>query len=174
MLLIINQLVCIWDGLSKTLPPNKPLPSSQINNTKTKPECHHCFFRLCLLSFSSSLLFSFPLLSLLWFSALSDTKETLTLVSSPNDGRNSILMTRHYPDLGRSSDWLNQISHAARPISSTTQIWVVTRHQYGISVLFLRRNLAGKPVVASPNVGCFLRLIYSFHQKRSNDYALLR
>ena len=64
--------------------------------------------------------------------------------------------------------------HAARPISSTTQIWVVTRHQYGISALFLRRNLAEKPVVASPNVGCFLRLIYSFHQKRSNDYALLR
>ena len=28
------------------------------------------------------------------------------------------------------SDWLNQISHAARPI------WVVTRHQYGISGLF--------------------------------------
>ena len=36
--------------------------------------------------FSSSLLFLFPFLSLLWFSALSDTKETLTLVSSPNDG----------------------------------------------------------------------------------------
>ena len=32
---------------------------------------------------------------------------------------------------------------------------------------FLRRNLVGKPVVASPNVGCFLRLIYSFHQKRN-------
>ena len=42
-------------------------------------------------------------------------------------------MTRHYPDLGSASDWLNQISHAARPIRSTTHIWVVTRHQYGIS-----------------------------------------
>ena len=25
---------------------------------------------------------------------------------------------------------------------------------------FLRRHLAGKPVVASPNVGCFLRLVF--------------
>ena len=39
-----------------------------------------------------------------------------------NERRNSILMTRHYPDLGIASDWLNQISHAARPIRSTTQI----------------------------------------------------
>ena len=46
-----------------------------------------------------------------------------------NERRNSILMTRHYPDLGCASDWLNQISHSARPIRSTTKIWVVTRHQ---------------------------------------------
>ena len=52
-----------------------------------------------------------------------------------NERRNSILMTCHYPDLGSASDWLNQISHAARPIKSTTQIWVVTCLQYGISAL---------------------------------------
>ena len=67
-------------------------------------------------------------------------------------------MTRHYPDLGSASDWLNQISHAARPITSTTQIWVVTRHQNGISALVLR----SLPVVASPNVGCFLRLEHTW------------
>ena len=50
-------------------------------------------------------------------------------------------MTRHYPDLGSASDWLNQISYAARPIRSTTQIWVVTRHQYGISVLVSQTSL---------------------------------
>ena len=33
------------------------------------------------------------------------------------------------------NDWLNQISHAAQPIRSTNKIWVVTRHQYGISAL---------------------------------------
>ena len=37
--------------------------------------------------------------------------------------------------MGSASDWLNQISHAARPIRSTTQICAVTRHQYGISAL---------------------------------------
>ena len=30
---------------------------------------------------------------------------------------------------------VKQISLAAQPIKSTTQIWVVTRHQYGIFVL---------------------------------------
>ena len=46
------------------------------------------------------------------------------------------LMMHHYPDLGISSDWLNQFSHAVRPIKSTAQIRVVTRHQCVISALF--------------------------------------
>ena len=53
-------------------------------------------------------------------------------------------MTRHYPDLGRASDWLNQISHAARPIRSPTKIWVVTRHQYGISALVSQTSFGGE------------------------------
>ena len=67
-------------------------------------------------------------------------------------------MTRHYPDLSSASDWLNQISHAKRPMRSTTQICIVTRHQYGISALVSQTSFGVKPVVASPNVGCFLRL----------------
>ena len=39
------------------------------------------------------------------------------------------------PRSGSASAWLKQISYAARPIRITTQIWVVTRHQYGISAL---------------------------------------
>ena len=39
----------------------------------------------------------------------------------------------------------------------TTQIWRVISMEFLRS--FLRRHLAGKPVVASPNVGCFLRLL---------------
>ena len=54
------------------------------------------------------------------------------------------MMTCHYPDLGSASDWLNQISHAARPIRSTTQIWVVTRHQYGISALVSQTSFGGE------------------------------
>ena len=53
-------------------------------------------------------------------------------------------MTRHYPDLGSASDWLNQISHEARPIRRTTQIWVVTRHQCGISSLVSRTSFGGE------------------------------
>ena len=46
-----------------------------------------------------------------------------------------------------------------RPIRSTTQIWVVTRHQYGISALVSQTSFGGKPVVTGlRNVGCFLRL----------------
>ena len=44
-------------------------------------------------------------------------------------------MTCHNLDLDSASDWLKQISFATRPIRSTAQIWVVTRHQYGISVV---------------------------------------
>ena len=38
---------------------------------------------------------------------------------------------RHYSDLGSVSDWLKKIFLAARLM----RIWVVTRHQYGISAI---------------------------------------
>ena len=53
-------------------------------------------------------------------------------------------MTCHYPDLGSASDWLQQIYHSARPIRSTTQIWVVKRHQYGISALVSQASFRGE------------------------------
>ena len=53
-------------------------------------------------------------------------------------------MTRHHPDLGGASDWLNQISQAARPIRSTTQIWVMTHHQYGISAFVSQTSFGGE------------------------------
>ena len=56
-----------------------------------------------------------------------------------NERRNSVLM-RHYQDLGSASAWLNQISHAARPIRSTTLIWVVTR----ISALVSQTSFSGE------------------------------
>ena len=49
--------------------------------------------------------------------------------------RNSILMTRHYPDLGNAFDWSCRVGNLLQPIRRTIQIWVVTRHQYGISAL---------------------------------------
>ena len=54
-------------------------------------------------------------------------------------------------------DWLKQFSLAARSVKrkSTTQIWVVTRRQYGISALVSQTSLREEIVVASRNVGCF-------------------
>ena len=53
-------------------------------------------------------------------------------------------MKRHYPDLGSASEWLNQISHAARTIKSTTQIWVEKRNQHGISVYVSQTSFGGE------------------------------
>ena len=81
-------------------------------------------------------------------------------------------MTRHYPDLGSASDWFNQISRAARPIRSTTQIWVVTCHQYGISALVSQTSFGVETSVsvakcrlfsqANGRTDCNLKLAYPF------------
>ena len=69
-----------------------------------------------------------------------------------NERRNSILMTRHYQDLGSASDWLKKISFAAQPIRSTTQIWIVTHHQYGISTYSRFSD-----VISWENQWCFVK-----------------
>ena len=43
----------------------------------------------------------------------------------------------HYPDLDSASDWSCYMRNLLQPIRSTTKIWVVTRHQYGISALVM-------------------------------------
>ena len=53
-------------------------------------------------------------------------------------------MTRHYPDLGSTSDWSCRVGNLFQPIRSTTQNWVVTRHQYGISALVSQTSFGGK------------------------------
>ena len=52
-------------------------------------------------------------------------------------------MTRYYPDLGSASDWSCRVGSLFQPIRSTTQIWVVTRHQYGISTHVSQRSFGG-------------------------------
>ena len=81
------------------------------------------------------------------------------------------------------SDWLKQISHSARPIKSTTQIWVVTGHQYEISAcasfsdVISRGNQLVVEVVESWNVACFLRsreirlhLTFSVNWNKSDSF----
>ena len=67
-------------------------------------------------------------------------------LSLRNERRNSILMTRHYPDLGSASDWSCRVGNLIQPIRSTTQIWVVTRHQYGISALVFQTSFRGETI----------------------------
>ena len=77
-----------------------------------------------------------------------------------NERRNPILMTRHYSDLDRAAEWSCRVGNLIQPIRGTIQTWVVTSHQYGISVLVSQTSFGGKPVVVSPSVRCFLRLPY--------------
>ena len=69
---------------------------------------------------------------------------TLPLGRLRNERTNSMLMTRHYPDLGSASDLSCFVGNLFQPIRSTTQIWVVTRHQYGISALVSLTSFLGE------------------------------
>ena len=53
-------------------------------------------------------------------------------------------MTCHYPDLCSVFDWPKQISLAVRPIGSFSQLWVLTRHQYGIFALVPQPSFRGQ------------------------------
>ena len=54
------------------------------------------------------------------FAIIKTTPSLVSLRPLINERRNSTLMTRHFPDLGSTSDWLKQISHAVRSIRHTT------------------------------------------------------
>ena len=68
-----------------------------------------------------------------------------------NERRNSILMTCFYPDLGSTSDWLKQISLLARPVRSTTHIWLMTQN----TVIFIKSAHWRKMALSSSLIGLF-------------------
>ena len=47
-------------------------------------------------------------------------------------------------DLGSASDWSCQVGNLLQPIRRTTQMCVVTRHQYGISALVSQTSFCGE------------------------------
>ena len=53
-------------------------------------------------------------------------------------------MMRHYPDLGTASDWSRHLGNLIQPIRGTTQMWVVTHHQHGISALVSQTSFGGE------------------------------
>ena len=79
------------------------------------------------------------------------------IFSLRNEGTNFILMTCHCRGQSSASDWLCCERNLLQPIRSTTQVWVVTRHQYGILGLLLGRHFAGTPEEESWKAGCFVR-----------------
>ena len=54
------------------------------------------------------------------------------------------------PRSGSASNWLCRVANLLQPIRSISQIWVVARHQYGISACEVV-HLAGKLIMASLN-----------------------
>ena len=84
-------------------------------------------------------------------------------------------MTHHYPDLNSASDWLKQISHVARPIKSTIQIWVVTHHQYGISALVSQTSFGGETSGSVAKCRLFSMMNIKIKRYPSNErkYGLL-
>ena len=52
---------------------------------------------------------------------------------------------------------LTGLANLLHSIRCPTQIWQVTRHQYGISVLVSQTTFREEPVVTSRNIGCFLK-----------------
>ena len=67
-------------------------------------------------------------------------------------------MTHHYPDLGSASDWSCRERILFQPTKSTTQIWVVMRHQCVISAVLAQTSFRGETSGGVRNVGCFLSL----------------
>ena len=56
----------------------------------------------------------------------------------------SYCITSDNPDLGSASHWSCREGNLLHLIRSTTQIWVVTRHQYGISAIVPETSFRGK------------------------------
>ena len=82
-----------------------------------------------------------------------DLKQSLKL---RNERRYSILMSSHYADLGSASDWSCRSWNCFN--QSEALPWVVHVISMEFRRSFLRRHFAGKPILASRNVGCFLKL----------------
>jgi len=83
-----------------------------------------------------------------------------------NEHRNSILMTRHYPDLGSTSDCLCSKGNLLQPIRDTIQILVVTHHHNGVSALVSQTSFGWE--ASSGIVKCWL-----FSQARNAENCIL-
>ena len=98
---------------------------------------------------------------------------TPTLVSPQkclrNKGRNSILMTQHYPDLGSAFNyWMKQI------INQSENYPDLGRDSTEFLCSILRRHVEGKPVVALQNVGCYIMNIMNASSNSNTGLLIFR
>ena len=77
-------------------------------------------------------------------------------------------MTRHYPNLDSASDWSCRVGNLIQPIRSTSQIWVVTRHQYGISALVSRMSFGGETRGSVAKCWLFSQAILTVAQEKDS------
>ena len=66
-----------------------------------------------------------------------------TNIAAVTSRENVLLIRGHYPDLSGASDWMKILLHSIR---SSTHIWVVTCHQYGISVVVPQMLFRGESI----------------------------
>ena len=95
-------------------------------------------------------------------------------MTSEKRRRNSILITRHYPDLGSASDWSCRVGNLIQAIKNTTQIWVVTRFCARFSDVIWRGNQWLHRQMSSVVSGCFYTIFFekTLWQKLSVDKSL--
>ena len=77
----------------------------------------------------------------------------------------------HYPDLDSTSDWLKQISLVAQPIKSTTQIWVVTHYQHGISAFILQKSFCVQAIDGIVKCALFIFLFFRLKKPMNNTVS---
>ena len=73
-------------------------------------------------------------------------------------------MTCHYPDLCSASDCWFREGNVLQPIRSTTKIWVVTRHQYGIFALVSQTSFWRENQLRRLEMSAILTITYTFTQ----------
>ena len=80
-----------------------------------------------------------------------------------NEHRNSVLMKGHYRDLRSASDWSCSDKNLLQPVMTSTGIWVVTCHQYWISVVVAQASFCGEKsgeVVRFISLFCFVLFFF--------------
>ena len=115
-----------------------------------------------------------------WFSREMTSEKQAQIFHTDNVDNQTTKDNRHCPFCANKNRcccccccccWLVEAnSYAVWPIRSTNQIWVVTRHQYGVLRSFLRYHFGRKPARASRS--CRLFLLRPRQQQLHSNFQL--